>query len=155
VPAAWLAIGAAKPLDTRLASIASGEERPSVGDPYRYEGVPRAGDVKLGKEHVAMPRFVREHSRPDDPVFCTTWLLGGGTEAFLSDRRNPTSFDKPDEVVSRSQQRRLLEELQRDPPVLVVGHHFDEAGGDVAAYIKHGWHDSGFPDDPRILQRNW
>jgi hypothetical protein len=154
VPVAWLAIGAAKPLNTRLASIASGEERPSVGPAYRYDGVPRAGDVKLAKEQLAIPRFVREHSQPSDPVFCTTWLLGGGTEAFLSQRRNPTSFDKPDEVASGLLQRRALAELQADPPLFVVGHHFDELGGDVAAYIKKGWHDSGFPDDPRILERN-
>lgn len=154
VPVVWLANGAATPLNTRLSSIAAGEERPSVGEPYRYDDLPRAGDVRLGKEHLAIPRYVREHSLPGDPVFCTTWLLGGGTEAFLSERRNPTSFDKPDEVASPSLQRRALSELQRDPPVLIVGHHFEEYGRDVQAYIGRGWHKSSYTDDPGILERN-
>jgi len=154
LPLVWLANGAATPLNTRLASIASGEERPSVGPPYRYDDVPRAGDVRLAPEHLKIARYVREHSAADDPVYCTTWLLGGGTEAFLSQRRNPTSFDKPDEVASGRLQRRLLSELQRDPPVLIVGHHYDELGHDVAAYIGKGWHRTSYPDDPWILERN-
>jgi hypothetical protein len=154
VPVVWLANGAATPLNRRLASIAAGEERPSVGPPYRYDDVPRAGDVRVGKEHLAVAHYVREHTQPGDPVFCTTWLLGGGTEAFLSDRRNPTSFDKPDEVAARSLQERALSELRRDPPVLIVGRHFDQLGPEVSAYIEKGWHRSPFPDDPNILERN-
>ena len=154
VPVVWLANGAATPLNARLASIASGEERPSVGEPYRYPDVPRAGDVRLGNEHLAIPRYVKEHSSPGDPVFCTTWLLGGGTEAFLSERRNPTSFDKPDEVASRRLQERALAELEHEPPLLIVGHHFDELGHDVSAYIAKGWHKSSYTDDPGILERN-
>jgi hypothetical protein len=154
VPVVWLLNGAATPLNARLANIASGEERPSVGPPYQYDDLPRVGDVRVTQGQLAIPRYVREHTRPGDPVFCTTWLLGGGTEAFLSDRRNPTSFDKPDEVASRSMQRRALRELEADPPVLIVGHHFDELGHDVAAYIDKNWHKSSFPDDPYILERN-
>jgi hypothetical protein len=154
VPAVWLAIGAATPLNTRLASIASGEERPSVGDPYRYDDIPRAGDVRVGKEHLAIPRYVKEHSAPSDPVFCTTWLLGGGTEAFLAERRNPTSFDKPDEVASSRLQRRALAELKADPPLLIVGHHFEELGADTATYIQRGWHKGAYTDDPWIFERN-
>jgi hypothetical protein len=154
VPTVWLANGAATPLDARLARIAAGDERPSVGEPYRYDDVPRAGDVRLGKEHLASARYVRDHSRPGDPVFCTTWLLGGGTEAFLSERRNPTSFDKPDEVASRGLQERALSELRRDPPVLIVGHDFNELGRDAESYIAKGWHRSSYPDDPWILERN-
>lgn len=154
LPLVWLANGAAIPLNARLASLASGEERPSVGKPYAYDGVPRTGDLRIGNEHLSIARYVREHSAPGDAVFCTTWLLGGGTEAFLSDRRNPTSFDKPDEVVTRALERRALEELRRDPPVLIVGHYFDQLGDDTRAYIDKGWHRSSFPDDPFILQRN-
>jgi hypothetical protein len=154
LPVVWLANGAATPLDTRLAGIASGEERPSVGEPYRYPDVPRVGDVRVGNDQLVLVRYIREHSKPGDPVFCTTWLLGGGTEAFLSERRNPTSFDKPDEVASGSLQQRALDELRRDPPVLIVGHDFEDLGAAAAAYIQKGWHRSSYPSEPFILERN-
>ncbi len=149
----WLANGAVTTLNARLASIASGEERPSVGKPYSYDGIPRAGDVRVGDEHLAPVRYIQEHSAPNDAVLCATWLLGGGTEAFLSHRRNPTSFDKPDEIASDQLRRRALSELQRDPPLLIVGHYFESMGADEQAFIDKGWRRSRFPGEAWILER--
>ena len=154
MPVFWLANGAATPLSTRLASIASGEERPSVGPAYRYDDVPRVGDVRVGNGTLVLVRYVREHSAPTDPVFCTTWLLGGGTEAFLSERRNPTSFDKPDEVASTGLQHRALSELAADPPLLIVGHHFEQLGRETEKYIEQRWHRGAYTDDPWVFERN-
>jgi hypothetical protein len=128
LPVLWLANGSARPINMRLARIASGEERPSTGPRYDYPDLPRVGDLGIGSEHLDPVRFIRAHSRPDDPVFCTTWMLGGGTEAFLSERRNPTSFDKPDEVVADPQREQRRAELQKEPPLLIVGGFFDYLG---------------------------
>jgi hypothetical protein len=154
-PTLWLVNGAAEPLDARLARLASGDERPSAGPPFRYEDLPRAGDVRVDDVHLAVARYVRAHSKPDDPVYCATWLLGGGAEAFLSERRNPTSFDKPDEIASRRLAHRAFSELKRDPPVLIVGRHFDELDDEAREFIRRGWHDSGYGGQPPILVRNW
>jgi hypothetical protein len=158
VPLVWLSEGAVVPINDRLARIASGDERPSFGEKYEYDDLPRAGDVHIGNEHLNAVRWIRAHSAPGDPVLCATWLLGGGTEAFLSQRRNPTSFDKPDEVVSRVLQTRALAELKRDPPQLVVGDHLNEYGDEVKAFIAQGWRSpppgSGAPGSPPIVVRN-
>jgi len=135
----WLANGGMVPINARLARIAAGDERPSKGDPYVYPDLPRVGDVGIGDQHTKVARYVREHSAPEDPVFCTTWMLGGGAEAFLSERRNPTSFDKPDEVVTRGQQAQALHDLEATPPVLIVGSFFDYLGDDAGALIRTRW----------------
>jgi hypothetical protein len=154
VPTVWLLNGAFVPLDTRLALIASGRERPSVGPPFEYPDLPRAGDEHVGDEHLSVARWVRAHSGPGDPVYCATWLLGGGTEAFLSDRRNPTSFDKPDEIASRRLQQRAFAELQRDPPRLIVGGDFDYLSDEARAFIQKGWHPSRDSARKDNLERN-
>ncbi|HEY6460675.1 MAG TPA: hypothetical protein VIY73_11010 [Polyangiaceae bacterium] len=140
LPALWLANGSAPPIEMRLARIATGEERPSVGPPYSYVDEPRAGDVQIGKEHLEPVAWIRAHTKPDDPVFCTTWMLGGGTEAFLADRRNPTSFDKPDEVAGPAQRAQLRGELEAHPPVLIVGGFFDYMDDATRKLIDRGWH---------------
>jgi hypothetical protein len=151
--ALWLAHGATTALNARLASIASGEERPSVGSPYVYDDLPRIGDVKVGDQHLVPVRYIREHSRADEPVLCTTWMLGGGTEAFLSERRNPTSFDKPDEIASFGLQDRALFELRRDPPVLIVGNFFDTMGAVERDEIEKGWRKASVPGDVTMFER--
>jgi len=84
-------------------------------------------------------RYVRAHTTPDQPVYFTTWMLGGGTEAFLAQRRNPTSFDKPDEVLLDAQRDQLRAELQRDPPALIVGAFFDYLGDETRRLIAKDW----------------
>jgi hypothetical protein len=140
LPVLWLGNGAATTINARRARIAAGDERPSFGPQYRYDDLPRAGDVMIGNEHLGPVRFVRAHSKPNDPVFCATWSLGGGTEAFLSERRNPTAFDKQDEIVSDRRRRRLLAELEKDPPLLIVGQIFDFLGPDARSFIDQHWH---------------
>jgi hypothetical protein len=153
LPAFWVLNGGPDLIKMRLARIAAGEERPSTGDPHTYADIPRAGDVEIGPEHLVPVRWVREHSGPDDPVFCTTWMLGGGTEAFLSQRRNPTSFDKPDEVSGPPQRRQLQRELEADPPRLIVGKFFDYLDDETRRYIEHGWHVVATDGAP-VRQRN-
>jgi hypothetical protein len=153
LPLLWLSNGGAAPINMRLARIASGEERPSKGAPYDYPDLPRVGDMGIGSDHLDPVRFVRAHSKPDEPVFFTTWMLGGGTEAFLSQRRNPTSFDKPDEVMGDAQRDQLRGELEKDPPVLIVGKFFDYLGDTTRRMIDQGWH--VVPAKPlEIRQRN-
>ncbi|HEY6463847.1 MAG TPA: hypothetical protein VIY73_26940, partial [Polyangiaceae bacterium] len=123
-PALWLLDGGARvALHERLTRLAAHEERPSFGPPYRYEFA-RAGDEHVDDELLRRVRAITSRSGPADAVYCTTWMLGGGAEAFLSHRRNPTSFDKPDEIVSARQQAQALSELRADPPKLIVGDFF-------------------------------
>jgi hypothetical protein len=140
LPALWFVNGSAPPIEMRLARIATGEERPSTGPPYAYVDEPRAGDVQIGAEHLEPVAWIRAHTRPEDPVFCTTWMLGGGTEAFLADRRNPTTFDKPDEVAGPAQRAQLQAELEAHPPVLIVGGFFDYMDDATRKLIDRGWH---------------
>ena len=153
LPVLWFLDGGLEPINMRLARIASGEERPSTGEPYRYPDLPRAGDLGIGPEHLEPVRWIRRHSSPDDPVFCATWLLGGGTETFLAQRRNPTSFDKPDEVAGAAQVKRQLAELQRDLPKLIAGHFFDYMDDATRRYIDANWHKVNAPRI-EMLERN-
>jgi hypothetical protein len=153
LPVGWLLQGAATPLNARLARMASGEERPSFGEPYRYDDLPRAGDVFIGDQHLKPVRYVRAHSSASDPVLCTTWLLGGGVEAFLSQRRNPIAFDKSDEILTPEQRYLAWSEFTHDPPALIVGNFFDYYGDDLKWEIQQGWHTT-FTDYTEIRIRN-
>jgi hypothetical protein len=154
VPIVWLVHGGQVPIQTRLARLASGAECPSFGRPYSYPGVPRAGDVRVTAQHLDSVRAIQKYSKTGDPVLSTTWLIGGGTEAFLSDRRNPTSFDKPDEVLTPEQRQQALRELRRDPPVLIVGNFFEFLGDDARSFIAAGWHPLAERTPAPILIRN-
>jgi hypothetical protein len=78
-------------------------------------------------------------------------MLGGGAEAFLADRRNPTSFDKPDEIASEPLQKQAFSELQANPPKLIVGTFFQYLSNDTRRFIERGWHKT---DDPGVRERN-
>jgi hypothetical protein len=150
-PALWLLDGSTEvALRQRLERLASHEERPSFGEPYRYE-FPRAGDEHVDDDLLRKARAIVRLSAPTDPVYCTTWMLGGGAEAFLSDRRNPTSFDKPDEIASEPLQKQALSELQADPPKLIVGTFFQYLSGDARGFIQRDWHKT---DDDAVRARN-
>ena len=110
-----------------------------MGAPYTYPDLPRAGDAFLTPGDQALFRFIRERSKPDEPVLCTTWFLGGGREAFFAERRNPTSYDVPHEVITRGDQAILLEQLRKDPPALIVGDYFDLYGDEAKAFIHAEW----------------
>ena len=135
LPVFWLASGAAVPFDVRLARMAAGEEHPSFGEPYHYEDLPRAGDEHVTPQHLDPVRWIRKHTKPGDRVLFAMWPISGGTEAFLSERRNPTSFDKPDEIVTKGFRHRAASELARDPPVYVVG-DVDQLGGEAEQFVR-------------------
>jgi hypothetical protein len=150
-PALWLLDGSTGvALRERLQRLASHEERPSFGDPYRYE-FPRAGDEHVDEGLLRKARAIVRLSTPTDPVYCTTWMLGGGAEAFLSDRRNPTSFDKADEIASVPLQQQALSELRADPPKLIVGTFFQYLSDDARSFIQKDWHET---DDAAVRARN-
>jgi hypothetical protein len=153
LPALWFLNGGWGPVDMRLARMASGEERPSTGERYSYPDLPRVGDVSIGNEHLEPVRWIRAHSSPGDPVWCTTWMLGGGTEAFLSERRNPTSFDKPDEVSGPAQRAQLLRELEAEPPRLIVGKFFDVVGDETRRLVEKDWRVVGAPHGLEMRER--
>ncbi len=140
----WVFNGQLAPLEERFHRLASGEEHPSFGPEYHYD-LPRAGDVRVGPEHVDPALWVRRETQPTDPVFGMTWLLGGGVEAFLSDRRNPTPFDTPQECVSEPMKLQLLHNLERDPPVIILGDFFDQFGPEVRAYVDAHWDRAAVP----------
>jgi hypothetical protein len=140
MPCLWLFDGGSStPLRARLVRLASGEERPSFGEPYHYD-LPRAGDEHIDEPLRTTAEYVRAHSSPNDPVFFTTWMLGGGAEAFLSRRENPTSFDKPDEAASKEMQAELSSQLEAHPPKLIVGNFFDYMSPATRKFIEGGWH---------------
>lgn len=147
----WLDHGAEVPLGTRLARVGAGDERPSFGGPYRYPTLPRAGDMMIPEADVRLAEFIRANSRPDEPVFCTTWFLGGGKECFLAERRNPTSFDVPHEVLPGNPQALVARQLRADPPALIVGNYFDLVGPDAARFLQQGW--EGAPGAPSTVLR--
>jgi hypothetical protein len=147
----WLDHGAQVPLSARLARVGAGEERPSFGAPYKYPDLPRAGDLLVPEADQKLIAFIKAGSRPDEPVLCTTWFLGGGKECFLAERRNPTSFDVPHEVLSPRQQATAYEQLKANPPVLVVGTYFDLIGPGAARYLQEGW--EGAPGAPSPVLR--
>jgi hypothetical protein len=136
VPAFWLWAGSAIPFNTRLVRIAAGDERPSFGAPYHYDDVPRAGDENVTTQHLDPVRYIRTHTKPDDAVYISTGSIGGGTESFLSERRNPTSFDKNDEIATPELRARAVHELTSDPPVLVVGDDFQNLGDEGATFVR-------------------
>ncbi len=152
LPAIWLAT-AATPINARLSRIASGKERPSTGAPYHYADIPRAGDELVTDAHLVPVRWVRAHTKPTDPVYVTTGSINGGTEAFLTERRNPTSFDKSDEVVTEALRRRALEQLTHDPPALILGEDFGLLGEDTGHFIEKNYH-SEYIGSVKIWTRN-
>jgi hypothetical protein len=139
----WLVEGGLVPLHTRALRLAQGSERPSFGPKREYPDVPRAGDVLVPDNVLHLARFIRSTSTPDDTVFCAVHFIPGGAEAFLFQRRNPTPFDVPAEIVSFSQQRMLLEGLKREPPKYIVGAYFGNFGDEARRFIADGWEPVG------------
>lgn len=133
--AAWMLVGSAEPLSARMVRLASGDERPSTGDRYAYDDIPRAGDLFVDGDHQALARYTLTHTQPSDRVFSSTWLLGGGTEAFLGNRRNAVPFDVPIECATEAQRAEALTALQANPPALIIGSYTNEFGPEIAQWI--------------------
>lgn len=137
--ASWLLLGAARPLAARLSRLSNGDERPSSGQRYAYEDLPRAGDLLVDGEHLAIARYTLAHTSPQDRILATTWLLGGGTEAFLANRQNAVPFDVPHECQTPAQREEALAALKSGPPTLIIGSYMADFGPDVAEWVKENY----------------
>src|SRR5262249_31990133 len=98
-----------------------------------------AGDVFVPEDLEGLVRYLRTHSSAGDPIFCRTWFMNGPEIYFLADRRNPTRFDVPLEVITSSQQREILDQLERDPPLFVIGSEQSSTGDGASRYLDEGW----------------
>ncbi|NOU26703.1 MAG: hypothetical protein HOO96_02260 [Polyangiaceae bacterium] len=135
----WTAAGAHVPLAHRVERLTSGQEHPSRGPRFVYRDLERAGDVSIPVATLGDVRALREATGPDGTLFATTWMLGGGLEAFLVGRPNPTGIDVPHEVASPAQQADLLRRMQAHPPTIIYGSSFEYFGPQVQRYIEANW----------------
>jgi hypothetical protein len=131
-------LGAARDetLGARLSAIASGVEAPSRGGRYPNTRVVRAGDVAVPPEVSEMVEFIQAHVPPEAPILCSIDPMMGPEYYFLSDRRNPTRFDVLAEISTKEDQREILEDLQRDPPVLVLGTYREYFGEETSRFLE-------------------
>lgn len=143
--AAWLLTGAGRPLTTRLARLTSGEERPSFGDKYVHADVPRAGDMLVEEEHLALARYAMTNTQPNEPILATTWLLGGGIEAFLSNRRNAVPFDVPHECQTDAQKAEAFGALVDNRPRVIIGAYTTDFGPEVDHWIHSNYQQTSVP----------
>jgi hypothetical protein len=147
--------GAKKLLVPRLLATLRGEEGPSRGAPYRYPTLKRAGDINISTSVVEAAEYIRSTTRSGDYVYNRAAHMDGGDLMFLANRRNPTRFDMPAELTWRPQQRELLADLRKNPPVLVLG---DSLGApyldaETIAYLAAGWQPVRTFGDLTIMKR--
>ncbi len=126
-------------LTVRAERIANGSEVASAAKPYSYPGLPRAGDVNIPASTLNLVRYVREHTRPREPIWVVTDYVDGAELYFLAERRNSTPYDNWAEVMTKREARILLSSLIRDPPILIVGHGWNEYQADVTDYVNAHW----------------
>lgn len=104
----------------KVVGILAGDEKPSSGPPYVYPDIPRAGDMRLADATLEIVRLVLAHSGPGDALFYRGHATFGAEFYFLTNRRNPTRFDLPDEMLTHSLEDEALADLKRDPPKVVI-----------------------------------
>jgi len=119
--------------------ISQGIKAPSGPVRHEFPDLPRVGDVKGDPDVLALARFVRAHTAPNDPIFFAGYMMDGGQYYFLSDRTNPTRYDLLAEIQNDGQREEVLRSLERTPPVLVVGDDSSIVGPAVIAYLRAGW----------------
>jgi hypothetical protein len=88
---------------------------------------------------VQVSEYILANTKPDDYLFNRHEFMDGLEFYFLTGRRNPTRFDMISEILWRPQQREALDELQRNPPTLVIGTYEQYLGPDINQYLKEGW----------------
>jgi hypothetical protein len=135
--------GVTMALRPRLVGILNGTERPSSGAPYSYPLVPRAGDVKIEPQTIAIVEAIRANSSPTDKLFQHVAYMDGGEIYFLADRVNPTRFDVLAEYLTLDRQREGFERISHDPPKLAVGEDWGMTGDDLNAFLKGHYHSIG------------
>lgn len=131
--------GVKRGFDPRTKALREGQEVPSVGEPYVYPGIPRAGDIFLPPDTVELTHAIQKRSGPTDKIFVHASFIEHAELYFLADRVNPTRCDLLAEIVSTDIQDELRRDLQRDPPVLDVGGDFGMFNPATTDYLKSGW----------------
>jgi len=119
--------------------ISQGIKAPSGPVRHEFPDLPRVGDVNVDPDVLALVRFLRAHTVPNDPIFFAGYMMDGGQYYFLSDRANPTRYDLLAEIQNDDQRDEVLHSLERNPPVLVVGDDGTIVGPAVTAYLRAGW----------------
>ena len=125
-------------LSERARRIVSGEERASQG-PRVVNALPRAGDARISPHTVALVDYVREHTSRAEPIWVVTDFMTGGEIYFLADRRNATRYDVWSEAITHREFRLALEDIERDPPILIVGHGWKEYSPEITDYVNQNW----------------
>jgi hypothetical protein len=131
--------GTEKGFGPRTVALLRGDDAPSTGPPYRYPDIPRAGDIFLPPDTVALTQAIRQRTKPDDKVFVHAAFIEGAELYFLADRVNPTRCDLMAEVLTTSVQEEVGRSLRADPPVLDVGDDYGMLGPATTDYLKAGW----------------
>ena len=123
----------------RADDIFLARDLPAAGLPYRHPGLDRAGDVFVPPGMADLALYIRQNTKPTDPIFCQIAPMIGPEVYFLADRTNPTRYDMLAELATFKMRREARSELDADPPKLVIG---DNAGagpeveGALLAYKK-------------------
>jgi hypothetical protein len=146
--------GVTMALRPRLTAMLAGTERPSSGPAYVYPGIPRAGDVKIQPEYVALVEAIRERSSDSDKIFQHIAYMDGGEVYFLADRGNPTSYDVLAEFLTTDRQHTAFEQVARDPPKLEVGEDWGMTGPELNQYLKDHYHSLGDFSGFKLMGRN-
>jgi hypothetical protein len=131
--------GVHRGFEHRTRALLAGTEMPSMGPPFAYPDIPRAGDIYLPPDTIALTRAIQNRSQPSDKIFVHGAFIEHGELYFLADRVNPTRCDILAEIVSTAVQAELGRDLQRDPPLLDVGADFGMFNQETTNYLKSGW----------------
>lgn len=147
--------GGTRLLLPRIRATLHAEEMPSRGPKYVYPNLHRAGDLRVPEATLLAAEFIRAQSQPQDFVFSRVSFMDGGELMFLANRRNPTRFDTLGEVTWGPQQKELLADLRRNPPVLVLGESYGAPylDAETLAYLASGWEPAQTFGDVTIMKR--
>ncbi len=123
----------------RTLALLTGKEVPSTGPPFSYPDIPRAGDIYLPPETVALTHVIQKRSRPSDKVFIHASFADHAELYFLANRVNPTRCDLIAEIENLEVQEQVRLDLVRDPPLLDVGADNGMFNKATVAYLHAGW----------------
>jgi hypothetical protein len=135
----FLLSGVNRAFNPRTRALLTGAELPSVGPPFVYPDIPRAGDIFLPPDTIALTRAIARRTKPTDKIFVHGSFIEHAELYFLADRVNPTRCDLLAEIVSTEVQDEVRRDLQRDPPVLDVGGDLGMFNQATVDYLKAGW----------------
>ena len=131
--------GVSRVFNPHTKALLAGTEAPSVGAPFVYPDIPRAGDIFLPPDTIALTRAIARRTKPTDKIFVHASFIEHAELYFLADRVNPTRCDLLAEIVSTDVQDEVRRDLMRDPPVLDVGADVGMFNQATVDYLKAGW----------------